>query len=152
MGSSQRRNTDGSSEASRTANRSAGQRSCRTMRGRLLSSSSTATERVVNIVDAFEAVGACARGLMTRTDVDAIERAICPGAGACAGMFTANTMACAAEEVDTHGPPTLVGGRNHQPNGGSDLGVTRALSISRGPRGFGFALLSHTRRPCRRDG
>jgi dihydroxy-acid dehydratase len=57
------------------------------------------SERVVNIVDAFEAVGACARGLMTTEDVDAIERAICPGEGACAGMFTANTMACAAEAL-----------------------------------------------------
>jgi dihydroxy-acid dehydratase len=57
------------------------------------------SERVVNIVDAFEAVGACARGLMTEADVDAIERAICPGEGACAGMFTANTMACAAEAL-----------------------------------------------------
>ena len=57
------------------------------------------SERVVNIVDAFEAVGACARGLMTREEVDVIERAICPGEGACAGMFTANTMACAAEAL-----------------------------------------------------
>ena len=57
------------------------------------------SERVVNIVDAFEAVGACARGLMTTEDVDAIERAICPGEGACAGTFTANTMACAAEAL-----------------------------------------------------
>jgi dihydroxy-acid dehydratase len=57
------------------------------------------SQREVNIVDAFEAVGACARGLMTRADVDAIERGICPGEGACAGMFTANTMASAAEAL-----------------------------------------------------
>lgn len=57
------------------------------------------TQRTVNIVDAFEAVGACARGLLSRGDLDAIERAICPGQGACAGMFTANTMACAAEAL-----------------------------------------------------
>lgn len=57
------------------------------------------TQREVNVVDAFEAVGACARGRMTREDVDAIERAICPGEGACAGMFTANTMACVAEAL-----------------------------------------------------
>jgi dihydroxy-acid dehydratase len=56
-------------------------------------------DREVNIVDAFEAVGACARGLISRADVDAIERAFCPGEGACAGMFTANTMACAAEAL-----------------------------------------------------
>ncbi len=56
-------------------------------------------ERQVTIIDAFEAVGACARGLMSRADVDAIERAICPGEGACGGMYTANTMACAAEAL-----------------------------------------------------
>ena len=51
------------------------------------------------IIDAFEAVGACSRGLMSREDVDAIERAICPGEGACGGMYTANTMASAAEAM-----------------------------------------------------
>jgi dihydroxy-acid dehydratase len=60
---------------------------------------SDGTEREVTIIDAFEAVGACARGLMPRKDVDAIERAICPGEGACGGMFTANTMASAAEAL-----------------------------------------------------
>ncbi|TSE00294.1 dihydroxy-acid dehydratase [Skermania sp. ID1734] len=57
------------------------------------------TQREVTIIDAFEAVGACARGLITRADVDAIERAICPGEGACGGMYTANTMASAAEAL-----------------------------------------------------
>ena len=57
------------------------------------------TEKDVTIIDAFEAVGACARGLMPREDVDAIERAICPGEGACGGMYTANTMASAAEAL-----------------------------------------------------
>ena len=56
-------------------------------------------DREVTIIDAFEAVGACARGLISQADVDAIERAICPGEGACAGMYTANTMACAAEAL-----------------------------------------------------
>ncbi len=56
-------------------------------------------EREVTIADAFEAVGACARGLITREEVDAIERAICPGEGACGGMYTANTMASAAEAL-----------------------------------------------------
>jgi dihydroxy-acid dehydratase len=56
-------------------------------------------DRDVNIVDAFEAVGACLAGRITRDEVDAIERAICPGEGACAGMFTANTMASAAEAM-----------------------------------------------------
>lgn len=60
---------------------------------------SDGTERDVTIIDAFEAVGACARGLMSREDVDTIERAICPGEGACGGMYTANTMASAAEAL-----------------------------------------------------
>lgn len=60
---------------------------------------SDGSEREVTIIDAFEAVGACARGLMPRSDVDAIERAICPGEGACGGMYTANTMASAAEAL-----------------------------------------------------
>src|SRR5213078_2592612 len=60
---------------------------------------SDGSERQVTIIDAFEAVGACARGLMSREDVDAIERAICPGEGACGGMYTANTMASVAEAI-----------------------------------------------------
>jgi dihydroxy-acid dehydratase len=53
----------------------------------------------VTIIDAFEAVGACARGLITEEQVDKIERAICPGEGACGGMFTANTMAAIGEAL-----------------------------------------------------
>ncbi|WP_022925911.1 dihydroxy-acid dehydratase [Serinicoccus marinus] len=60
---------------------------------------SDGSEKQVTIIDAFEAVGACSRGLMKREDVDAIERAICPGEGACGGMYTANTMAAAAEAL-----------------------------------------------------
>jgi len=60
---------------------------------------SDGTEKDVTIIDAFEAVGACARGLMSAEDVDRIERAICPGEGACGGMYTANTMASVAEAM-----------------------------------------------------
>src|SRR5690349_16260319 len=60
---------------------------------------SAGSERTVTIIDAFEAVGACAAGKMSREDVDAIERAICPGEGACGGMYTANTMASVAEAI-----------------------------------------------------
>jgi dihydroxy-acid dehydratase len=56
-------------------------------------------EREVTIADAFEAVGACRRGLISEAEVEAIERAICPGEGACGGMYTANTMASAAEAL-----------------------------------------------------
>ncbi|HEV2885899.1 MAG TPA: dihydroxy-acid dehydratase [Jatrophihabitans sp.] len=53
----------------------------------------------VTIIDAFEGVGACLAGKITRDELDAIERAICPGEGACGGMYTANTMASAAEAL-----------------------------------------------------
>ena len=55
--------------------------------------------REVTIIDAFEAVGACARGLISQEEVDKIERAICPGEGACGGMYTANTMASIGEAL-----------------------------------------------------
>jgi dihydroxy-acid dehydratase len=55
-------------------------------------------ERLV-ITDVFEGVGACAAGRITRKQLDAIERSTCPGEGACGGMFTANTMASAAEAL-----------------------------------------------------
>ena len=53
----------------------------------------------VTIIDAFEAVGACLAGKITREEVDRVERAICPGEGACGGMYTANTMAAVAEAI-----------------------------------------------------
>ncbi|WP_175559170.1 dihydroxy-acid dehydratase [Sanguibacter gelidistatuariae] len=57
------------------------------------------TEKDVTLIDAFEAVGACAKGLMSEKDRDTIERAVCPGEGACGGMYTANTMASVAEAM-----------------------------------------------------
>ncbi len=56
-------------------------------------------DRDLTIIDVFEGVGACARGLISREELDAIERATCPGEGACGGMYTANTMASAAEAL-----------------------------------------------------
>src|SRR3954452_12342179 len=53
----------------------------------------------VTIIDAFEGVGASLAGKITRDELDEIERAICPGEGACGGMYTANTMASAAEAL-----------------------------------------------------
>ncbi|WP_062386071.1 dihydroxy-acid dehydratase [Demequina iriomotensis] len=60
---------------------------------------SDGTEKDVTIIDAFEAVGACAAGLMSEEDRLAIEKAICPGEGACGGMYTANTMASVGEAL-----------------------------------------------------
>ncbi|MGI8648219.1 MAG: dihydroxy-acid dehydratase [Acidimicrobiales bacterium] len=53
----------------------------------------------ITIIDAFEGSGACARGLITRDQLGEIERAFCPTEGSCGGMFTANTMASAAEAL-----------------------------------------------------
>ncbi len=60
---------------------------------------SDGTEKDVTIIDAFEAVGACKAGTMSEEDLGRIERAICPGEGACGGMYTANTMASVAEAL-----------------------------------------------------
>jgi dihydroxy-acid dehydratase len=66
----------------------------------------------VTIQDVFEAVGAHARGLMSDADLRDLENHACPGAGACGGQFTANTMALALEflglsPVGTASPPAL---------------------------------------------
>ena len=51
--------------------------------------------RDLSVQDVFEAVGACAAGIIDKAELDAIEKAACPGAGACGGQFTANSMAMA---------------------------------------------------------
>jgi dihydroxy-acid dehydratase len=53
----------------------------------------------IDITTVFEAVGACAAGTMTEEELGDIERAACPGEGACGGMFTANTMSSIAEAM-----------------------------------------------------
>jgi dihydroxy-acid dehydratase len=53
--------------------------------------------RDVTIQDVFEAVGAAAAGQMSNADVHELEGVACPGAGACGGQFTANTMATVLE-------------------------------------------------------
>ena len=53
--------------------------------------------RAVTIQDVWEAVGAHERGLLPREELDRLERLACPGAGYCAGNFTANTMAIAVD-------------------------------------------------------
>src|ERR1700712_4750414 len=56
-------------------------------------------DRDLTIIDVFEGVGACAAGRITREELTEIEKATCPGEGACGGMYTANTMASAAEPL-----------------------------------------------------
>ncbi|MEI9993374.1 MAG: dihydroxy-acid dehydratase [Rhizomicrobium sp.] len=67
----------------------------------------------VTVVDLFEGVGQFSAGKMTACDLTELERAACPGAGACGGQFTANTMACVAEAIGlalpySSGPPAEV--------------------------------------------
>jgi dihydroxy-acid dehydratase len=73
-------------------------------------------DRDVTIQDVYEAIGACAAGRMTETDLHALEDRACPGAGACGGQFTANTMASACEflglaPLGSGGFPALDAGR-----------------------------------------
>ena len=56
-------------------------------------------DKALDIVSVFEAVGACAAGTMSENELGEIERAACPTEGACAGMFTANTMSSIAEAL-----------------------------------------------------
>jgi dihydroxy-acid dehydratase len=55
--------------------------------------------RDISIVDVFEGIGAESEGRIDADELLAIERAACPGAGSCAGMFTANTMASVGEAL-----------------------------------------------------
>jgi dihydroxy-acid dehydratase len=56
-------------------------------------------DKDVTIQDAFEAAGAYAAGKIDADELHAVECAVCPGAGACGGQYTANTMACVAEAL-----------------------------------------------------
>src|SRR5205085_8546210 len=51
----------------------------------------------VTVGDVYEAIGANAAGKMSDADLHELENVACPGAGACGGQFTANTMAMALE-------------------------------------------------------
>jgi dihydroxy-acid dehydratase len=55
--------------------------------------------RDISIVDVFEGIGAESEGRISSAELTAIEKAACPGAGSCAGMFTANTMASVGEAI-----------------------------------------------------
>ena len=55
--------------------------------------------RDISIVDVFEGIGAVTEGRMSESDLHALETSACPGAGSCAGMFTANTMASVGEAL-----------------------------------------------------
>ena len=53
----------------------------------------------VDLINVYEGVGAVTSGKMTEEELNELERCACPGAGSCAGLFTANTMACLTEAL-----------------------------------------------------
>lgn len=55
--------------------------------------------RSVDIIDVFEAVGKISQGKITEDELNELESCACPGAGTCAGMFSANTLACGVEAL-----------------------------------------------------
>ena len=71
----------------------------------------------VTVADVFEAVGQFQAGKMSAEDLHELECVACPGAGACGGQFTANTMACVAEAIGlalpySSGPPAELTSRD----------------------------------------
>ena len=99
--------------------------------------------RDVTVQDVFEAVGACMAGLITPEQLSDLENVACPGAGACGGQFTANTMSTAitflgispmgANEIPALDPrrPREVAGRSpprasRRGSGGADEADRRA--------------------------
>jgi dihydroxy-acid dehydratase len=94
--------------------------------------------RDITIQDVFEAVGTHAKGSMTDDELLAIERAACPTAGSCAGMYTANTMAAAGEALGMSLPgaasPPAVDYRREVFARESGVAVTRLLEQAILPR------------------
>jgi dihydroxy-acid dehydratase len=94
--------------------------------------------RDVTIQDVFEAVGAHAKGSIGDDELLAIERAACPTTGSCAGMYTANTMAAAAEALGMSLPgaasPPAVDYRREVLARGSGIAVTKLLREDLAPR------------------
>jgi dihydroxy-acid dehydratase len=74
-------------------------------------------DKDTTIQDAFEAAGAFAAGKIDEAELHAVECAVCPGAGACGGQYTANTMACVAEALGmalpgSSSPPAIAAERD----------------------------------------
>ena len=108
--------------------------------------------RALTIQDVWEAVGAEERGLITRDELDAVERAACPAGGTCAGQFTANTMAVALECL---GIAAL--GDGLVPAGDADEKAAAAarageLAVAAGARRRDRAALPRPARAPERDG
>ncbi|PSP78368.1 dihydroxy-acid dehydratase [Halobacteriales archaeon QS_1_68_20] len=96
--------------------------------------------REVTIQNVFEGVGAVAHGDMTGDELDDLERHACPGAGACGGMFTANTMASISEAIGfaplgTSSPPAEDEDRYEVARQSGELAV-EAVEARRRPSDF----------------
>jgi dihydroxy-acid dehydratase len=94
--------------------------------------------RDIDVVDVFEAVGACAAGTITEEQLGEIERRACPGEGACGGMFTANTMSSIGEALGMSLPgsasPPAVDRRRHDDANAAGSAVVRMLELGITPR------------------
>jgi len=95
-------------------------------------------DRDVTVQDVFEAVGALAADRITEGDLAELERVACPGAGSCAGMYTANTMAAAVEALgmSLRGTASIpaVDPRRHDAARDSGEAVVRLLETGLRPR------------------
>jgi dihydroxy-acid dehydratase len=96
------------------------------------------SDRALDIVSVFEAVGARAAGALTDEELSLIERHACPTEGSCAGMFTANTMASVAEAIGMALPgsssPPAVDPRRDEFAHQSGAAVVRLLDLDLRPR------------------
>ncbi len=94
--------------------------------------------KAVTIQDVFEAVGEHSAGTMSDEDLLKVERAACPGAGSCAGMYTANTMSMCAEALGMTLPgeasPPAVSGERTVLARQSGAAVVQALAHDLRPR------------------
>jgi dihydroxy-acid dehydratase len=94
--------------------------------------------RDVTIQDVFEAVGAHAKGTIDDDELRALERAACPTTGSCAGMYTANTMACVGEALGMSIPgsasPPAVDYRREVAARETGIVVTQVLARDLRPR------------------
>src|SRR5213596_2223196 len=95
-------------------------------------------DQALDVVSVFEAVGACAAGTITETELGAIEMRACPTEGSCAGMFTANTMASISEAIGMALPgsaaPPAVDRRRDDFAYESGRAVVRLLELDLRPR------------------
>ncbi len=93
-------------------------------------------DKDVTIQDVFEAVGSHAAGSMTDTEVHALESVACPGAGACGGHYTANTMATALDFLGVSAPglndvPAMHPGKPHAAVAAGELAMKLVESDTR---------------------